>query len=379
MRIAIGLPSYQEAASIAHVTSEVDAGLLRIAEPADCIIINADGESPDATARVFLETPTRCRKQSLITTPHRGKGSNIFSILRYCREHEIVALAFIDTDLRSIIPDWIGALLNPVLQGEADYVTPLYLRRRFEGATTNHFAYPILTAYFGQYLRQPIGGEFGLSGAFLNYLLKQPVNPEILGYGIDIFMTMHAVGGMFKTAQASLGHKVHSPSFAKRDRIFPEVVTSALTVARQYRMSDRPIDSAPVQHAIDDRQESLNEEQAREAFAESQPAAKSLIQIYEDWLGEKRPEVVAELIAEEPNLSAPVWAELAAACAARGIMEASEVTARTLADQLYHLWVLRSLTFSRRNLYRTPAEIEAEVEWQRRLFTESLRARITRG
>ena len=206
---------------------------MRIAEPADCIIINADGESPDATTRLFLETPTNCRKQSLITTPHRGKGSNIFNILRYCRDHEIAALAFIDTDLQSITPAWVEALLNPVLQGEADYVAPLYLRRRFEGATTNHFAYPILTAYFGQYLRQPIGGEFGLSGAFFDYLLKQPVNPEILGYGIDIFMSMHAVGGGFKAAQASLGHKVHSPSFAKRGRIFPEVVTSALTVARQ--------------------------------------------------------------------------------------------------------------------------------------------------
>jgi hypothetical protein len=91
MRIAIGLPSYQEAASIAHVTSEVDAGLLRIAELADCVIVNVDGESPDQTARIFLETPTRCRKQSLITTPHRGKGSNVFNILHYCREHEVAA------------------------------------------------------------------------------------------------------------------------------------------------------------------------------------------------------------------------------------------------------------------------------------------------
>jgi hypothetical protein len=58
MRIAIGLPSDHEAASIAHLTSE-----------------------PDATARIFLETPTRCRQQSLITTPHRGKGSNVPTIL----------------------------------------------------------------------------------------------------------------------------------------------------------------------------------------------------------------------------------------------------------------------------------------------------------
>jgi hypothetical protein len=81
MRIAIGLLSDHEAASIAHVRSEVDAGLLRIVAPADCIIINADGESPDTTARIFLETPTRCRQQSLITTPHRGKGSNVPTIL----------------------------------------------------------------------------------------------------------------------------------------------------------------------------------------------------------------------------------------------------------------------------------------------------------
>src|SRR5262249_47950283 len=121
-----------------------------------------------------------------------------------CVERRVTALAIVDGDLRSITPDWIEALLTPVLRGEADYVTPLYLRHRFDGSVTNHFAYPMMLGYFGAGLRQPIGGEFAFSAALIEHILGQPLEEAILGYGIDIFLSMRAVGAGFKFTQAQL-------------------------------------------------------------------------------------------------------------------------------------------------------------------------------
>jgi hypothetical protein len=57
MRIVVGIPSFQEADSIAFVTARADEGLARFGPSVDCVIVNADGNSPDGTAQVFLSTP----------------------------------------------------------------------------------------------------------------------------------------------------------------------------------------------------------------------------------------------------------------------------------------------------------------------------------
>src|SRR5262249_28728748 len=144
-RLAVGIPTHLEADSIGNVTRQVDEGLARLLNPSDCLIINVDSDSPDRTSEVFLSTPTLCRKESFVLSEQpRGKGRNALRFFERSAELRVAALAIVDGDLRSITPDWIEALLGPVLRGEADYVTPLYLRHRFDGSTTNHFAYPMI-------------------------------------------------------------------------------------------------------------------------------------------------------------------------------------------------------------------------------------------
>ncbi|MGH9768859.1 MAG: glycosyltransferase [Blastocatellia bacterium] len=185
MKVAVGIPSFMEADSIPYVTRQVDEGLSGMFNPADCVIINADGASPDQTSRVFLETPTKCGKEALVVTEQPGgKGRNLLRVLEHCAEREVGALAVVDADLKSITPDWMAWLLTPVARGAADYVLPLYRRRRFDGTVTNHFAYPLLYGYFGRDWRQPIGGEFAMSGEFANHLLRQRVEDAVYGYGI---------------------------------------------------------------------------------------------------------------------------------------------------------------------------------------------------
>ena len=375
MRIVIGIPTFQEADSIAHVTSQIDKGLQLLSDTAECTIVNADGESPDGTSQVFLATPSRFPKLSLTTKNHQGKGSNVFSLFEHCCEQDIDVLVLIDGDLLSVTPTWPASLAGPVLRSEADYVAPLYRRGRFDAGTTNQLAYPLLDAYFGHRIRQPIGGEFGISKALIQFLLQQRVDSNVLGYGIDIFMTGHAACAGFRIAQADLGIKRHKPSLGKSHRIFPDVATTAFGLIRQYQMSattakprqfDPVTDPAPAVFSAN----------AETAFAAWLARVQELMPVYKEWLGVEPREMITELASRKPGLSTSVWVELLAACIAKAVDNTDNAMDRHFAEQLFPVWGIRSMSFIRDNLDHSPETIELQIEDQNELFREALNARM---
>ena len=108
------------------------------------------------------------------------------------------ACAVVDSDLRSITPEWVQLLLEPVLDHRVDFVAPYYLRHKYDGTITNSIVYPLTRALYGRRVRQPIGGEFGMSGRLASHYLTRPVwETDVARYGIDIWMTTTAVGDGF--------------------------------------------------------------------------------------------------------------------------------------------------------------------------------------
>jgi hypothetical protein len=70
----------------------------------------------------------------------------------------------------------------------------------------------VTRALYGQQIRQPIGGDFGMSRALVRHYLSLPVwDTDVARYGIDIWMTTTAICGGFKVCQAFLGAKLHDP------------------------------------------------------------------------------------------------------------------------------------------------------------------------
>src|SRR6266576_2262360 len=118
--VVVGIPSFRNAATIGYVAATAAKGLREHFPGARVAIVNADGML----------------------------GAR--------------ACAVVDSDLRSITPQWIGRLLTPITRGDVDYVTPLYARHKHDGTITNSVAYPLTRALYGLRVRQPIGGEFGL-------------------------------------------------------------------------------------------------------------------------------------------------------------------------------------------------------------------------
>ena len=221
--ILVGVPSYNNARSIGHVVRAVQAGLAKYFPDRKTVLVNSDGGSKDGTMDVVHTTTIddfhsillshRVESFSKIAIPYHGipgKGSAFRTIFEIAQALNVKACAVVDSDLRSITPEWIELLITPVMRDGYDYVAPLYHRHKYDGTITNSIVYPLTRALYGKNVRQPIGGDFGFSGKLAGfYLTKDVWETDVARYGIDIWMTTTAIANDFRVCQAFLGAKIH--------------------------------------------------------------------------------------------------------------------------------------------------------------------------
>jgi len=249
--IVVGIPSYNNARTIGHVVRAAQAGLIKYFPTWRAVIVNSDGGSTDGTREVVEKANLDTQELLLVshpqqpvqrlTTPYHGvpgKGSAFRTVFRIAELVHARACAVVDADLRSITPDWFELLLWPVLEREYDYVAPYYKRHKYDGTITNSIVYPLTRALYGQRVRQPIGGDFGLSGRLVQHLLTRDVwATDVARYGIDIWMTTTAIAEGFKVCQAYLGAKLHDAKDPGADlsAMLMQVVGSVFNLMETYR------------------------------------------------------------------------------------------------------------------------------------------------
>jgi hypothetical protein len=228
--ILVGIPSYNNADTIGHVVRAVSAGLAKYFGHCRAVLVNSDGGSSDATPEVVARSVVDygamliSDQQGLlhkIITPYHGipgKGSAFRTIFEIARRLKARACAVVDSDLRSITPEWVELLVRPVLDEGYDYVAPYYLRHKYDGTITNSIVYPLTRTLYGRRIRQPIGGDFGFSGRLAeHYLDKHVWESDVARFGIDIWMTTEAIASGAKVCQAFLGAKIHNPKDPSAD------------------------------------------------------------------------------------------------------------------------------------------------------------------
>jgi len=223
--ILVGIPSYNNARTIGHVVRAVQAGLAKYFPDKKAVLVNSDGGSTDGTVDVVKQTTIEDFQSILIhhrvspffkiTTSYHGipgKGSAFRTIFEIVKLLNAKACAVVDSDLRSITPEWIDLLIRPVIEGGYHYVAPYYHRHKYDGTITNSIIYPLTRALYGKRIRQPIGGDFGFSGELASfYLTKDVWETDVAKYSIDIWMTTTAIANNFKVCQSFLGAKIHDP------------------------------------------------------------------------------------------------------------------------------------------------------------------------
>ncbi|RLC81077.1 MAG: glycosyl transferase family 2 [Chloroflexi bacterium] len=210
--ILVGIPSYNNAGTIAHVVSTAAEGMTRYFPDFKAVVVNSDGGSPDGTMEVASKAPVPSGVEKIVTqyVGPSGKGSAFRTIFAIAKALGVKVCVVVDSDLRSIAPWWIERLAGPIVKGLCDYVAPYYIRHKYDATITNNICYPMTRALYGLDIRQPIGGDFGISPQLLeNYLGKPVWESDVARYGIDIWMTTTAVCEGAKVCQAHLGVKIH--------------------------------------------------------------------------------------------------------------------------------------------------------------------------
>jgi hypothetical protein len=237
--ILAGIPSYNNATTIGHVVRMAAEGMLKHFPDMKPVLINSDGGSLDGTRQVVLDTPVP-QGVEIMATEYQGipgKGSAFRAIFEAARALGAKVCVVVDSDLRSITPEWIELLAGPIVKEGYGYVTPYYIRHKYDGTITNNICYPMTRMLYGLDIRQPIGGDFSFSGELLEHYLSQDVwETDVARFGIDIWMTTTAINAGFLVCQAHLGAKIHEAKdpAAALGPMFRQVVGTLFRMMAKY-------------------------------------------------------------------------------------------------------------------------------------------------
>ncbi len=237
--LLVGIPCYNNETTIVHVIRTVTNGLAEYYKDLKSVILVADGGSTDDSREVAKEyeiMPWQEKIVSIYRGP-AGKGSALRSIFEAAHRLDAKACAVVDSDLRSITSEWVRYLLEPVLEKGLQFVSPIYIRYKYDGTITNNIVYNLTRALYGLRIRQPIGGDFAFSGEVARHYLEQDVwETDVARFGIDIWMTTNAITQGFQICQAGLGRKIHD---AKDPAVhlapmFRQVIHTLFTLMEQH-------------------------------------------------------------------------------------------------------------------------------------------------
>jgi hypothetical protein len=246
--IVIGIPAFNNAETVGSVVIAAEVGLRKLFPEMKAVVCVSDGGSRDETRERATAAAVGARAESLLVPPGTaepeklvfeyggppGKGSALRAVFEVAKRLGASACAVMDSDLRSLTPYWIDRLLSPVVHHGYEFVAPLYVRHKHDGTITNAVAYPLTAALYGLRIRQPIGGDFCISGDVASeYADAGDWQGDVCRFGVDIWMTTSALARDRRLCQTFLGAKVHDPKEPGADLgpMFREVVGTLFSLA----------------------------------------------------------------------------------------------------------------------------------------------------
>jgi glycosyltransferase involved in cell wall biosynthesis len=210
--IVIGIPCFNNETTIAHVIQTIEKGLALHYPTKHCVVIVADGGSVDDSREESeeLESSPWIERIVSIYRGVPGKGSAVREIFEATSILRADACVMFDSDIRSITAGWVQRMVDGILNDSYDFITPYYMRYKYDGTITNNIVYNLTRALYGYQVRQPIGGDFAFSLPLVEtYISKDVWETNVAKYGIDIWLTTTALTHNVKIAQANLGVKIH--------------------------------------------------------------------------------------------------------------------------------------------------------------------------
>ncbi|MBS3772957.1 MAG: glycosyl transferase family 2 [Candidatus Thermoplasmatota archaeon] len=207
--ILVGVLCKNVEATILHVLNTVSDGLHKYFPEYRTAIAVTDGFSEDRTLDLAELFKPHNGIAKVITRDMAtgGKGAGVRTVMEIAHELDAKSLVMVDGDLLSIKPTWLQEFSYPVLCGRAELIVPYYIRDKYDGVITNILAYPFTRALYGQDIRQPLAGEFGMSRELYETLRGHPLFPY--DFGIDVFIVTTAAAEQMRIREGIYSLKIH--------------------------------------------------------------------------------------------------------------------------------------------------------------------------
>lgn len=244
--ILVGIPTLNNAATIATVVRAVHHAFGTYFPRDRTVLINSDGGSEDDTRAIVrtlsledadtLTMRHRLRTVHRISTPYHGvpgKGSALRQIFAAADLLQARAVAVLDPDVTTVEPGWVPALITPVRSHGFDFVTPIYSRHPLDGPLVSQLVRPLMRAAFGVRLAEPQAAEFACSGRFAAACVDRDVwETSFAQYGIDLWLTTQAISDDYRVCEAALGPRTVAPGPNRPglNETFGQVVGSLFTL-----------------------------------------------------------------------------------------------------------------------------------------------------
>lgn len=217
--VSVIIPALNESARIAGVVA-----LARQSTLVTEVIVVDDG-SVDSTPELASAAGARVITSSLL-----GKGASMEDGLKAAVNSIVV---YLDGDLTGLREDLIDILVQPLINGQADFVKACFSRKA--GRVTTLTAKPLLQLFFPEmaHFVQPLGGIMAAKASVLNQLQFET------DYGVDLALLIdaHMLGA--RIVEVDIGHLEHdSQSLEALGEMSKQVVRALLHRAdRHERLS----------------------------------------------------------------------------------------------------------------------------------------------
>jgi hypothetical protein len=217
-----GVHALNRAPHIGRLLDTVDSGIRKHFPSRRCAVLVADGGSQDGTADIVrawcLGDAREPARRLIEMAPQIPQGQTILALLAAAHHVGARGIALLDAEMMGIQADWVAALVEPVLEGAADHVSPAYSRAVSEGTLTTNLLAPLARSLYGKRIQQITGGCSALSLPLVERCLDGWIDAEAPHvHGTEIALTFAALASGARVAEAHLGRRLVDPTVPQPD------------------------------------------------------------------------------------------------------------------------------------------------------------------
>jgi hypothetical protein len=239
--VLVAVTALNQARTAPAVVDAVAAGLGGAFAGRKTAVLLVDGGSQDGTLEAVGQRTSPGSSPpfaSARVAGRAGRGRAVMVALAAARHVGARAAGLVDAGLVSLAAEWVEPLLGPALDGDADYVSPVYTRAVNEGTLTTNLLAPLVRSLFGLRLHEVLGGCAGVSASLLDALPPaEDWDEESTGQGAEAKLLGHALAGRHALIEAHLGRKQLDPGAAPADLAH----TLAAAVGPLFRLMERHV------------------------------------------------------------------------------------------------------------------------------------------